>query len=46
VKRKRIFRTIAGENGTPKLDTDLLQTADELVNVSTEAQGWSRPTWA
>lgn len=33
------------ENGQPKVDEDLLQALAELVALSPEDFGWSRPTW-
>jgi len=33
------------DNGTPKVDGDLLQALAELAAGSPEDHGWSRPTW-
>ena len=33
------------ENGTPKVDADLLQALAEIVGRNPEDFGWTRPTW-
>lgn len=33
------------ENGTPRVDVDLLQALAEIVSGNPEHFGWSRPTW-